>query len=343
MGQLVDGQWVTTQWAETNERPRDNFGDNPGQSGRFHRSSAQFRDWVRADASTSFSPVDGRYHLYVSMACPWAHRAVLVRALMGLESAIGLSIVEPFMDDDGWRFDPKVAGATADNVLGHTYLRDVYRSADPRYTGRVTVPVLWDTHEHTIVNNESREIVRMLDHEFAGLAQRNVDLAPPELRDDVERAIDAMYEPINNGVYKAGFAATQRAYDEAVDELFDALDEHDELLGRQRWLVGDRLTEADLFLFTTLIRFDSVYHTHFKCNRRRIIDYPNLSGFMRELHQVPAIAQTCNLEHIRVHYFTSHPSINPRRIVAVGPELELERPHGRERLGGVGARELLER
>jgi putative glutathione S-transferase len=329
MGRLVDGQW-STAWYQ------------PDAGGRFQRPETQFRNWVRAAGNGPFSPADGRYHLYVSWACPWAHRALIMRALKGLEHAIDISVVEHFMSDQGWRFNPHTAGATVDKVHGHEYLRDVYSTADSHYTGRVTVPILWDLHTSTIVNNESREIVRMFDHEFAGVARREVDLAPPELLAEVERIIDAIYEPINNGVYRAGFATSQGAYEEAVAELFEALEHWDAVLGRQRWLAGQRITEADIFLFTTLIRFDLVYHTHFKCNRKRIVDYPNLSGFVRELYQVPAIAKTCEFEHIRRHYYASHESINPHRIVAVGPllEQELARPHGRERVGGLSAREL---
>jgi glutathionyl-hydroquinone reductase len=271
-----------------------------------------------------------------------------MRALKRLEHAIDISVVDHFMSDQGWRFGPRICsagtgreeipGATADKVGGHEYLRDVYLAAEPRYTGRVTVPIMWDLQTRTIVNNESREIVRMFDHEFGGVARGDVDFAPPELIDEVDRIIDAIYEPINNGVYRAGFATSQEAYDEAVRELFDALEHWDAVLGRQRWLAGDRMTEADIFLFTTLIRFDLVYHTHFKCNRKRIVDYPHLSGFVRELYQVPAIAQTCDFEHIKRHYYASHERINPHRIVAVGPSLEQElaRPHDRERLGGLG-------
>jgi putative glutathione S-transferase len=327
MGRLVDGQW-STQWYQ------------PDAEGRFQRPETQFRRWVRAEGP--FNPADGRYHLYVSWACPWAHRALIMRELKGLAHAIDISIVEYFMSDQGWRFDPRTPGATVDKVHGHEYLRDVYVSADSHYTGRVTVPILWDLHTRTIVNNESREIVRMFDHEFGGVARSDVDLAPPELLGEIERVIDAIYEPINNGVYRAGFATTQRAYEEAVGELFEALDHWDAVLGRQRWLAGERVTEADIFLFATLIRFDIVYHGHFKCNRQRIVDFPNLSGFVRELYQVPAIAKTCNFEHMRGHYYASHESINPHRIIAVGPriELELARPHGRERVGGVGAAQV---
>ncbi len=328
MGRLVDGQW-TTEWYK------------PDARGHFVRPQTSVRRWI---GDSPFAPADDRYHLYVSLACPWAHRTLIVRALKRLEHAIGVSVVDHFMGDQGWRFNPEVPGATADAVLGTRYLREVYTSADPQFTGRVTVPVLWDTQQNTIVNNESREIVRMFDHRFAGIAKRDVDLAPPALRDEVERVIDAIYEPINNGVYKAGFARSQQAYEEAVTELFAALDHWEAVLDRQRFLAGERLTEADIFLFTTLIRFDLVYHTHFKCNRKRIVDYPNLWGFVREIYQLPGIAQTCDFEHIRRHYYASHETINPTRIVAVGPQLELElldMAHGREAKGGIGGRELL--
>ncbi len=326
MGRLVDGQW-STQWYQ------------PDADGRFVRPETSFRRWV---GDGPFAPVDGRYHLYVSWACPWAHRTLIVRALKGLERAIDISVVDYFMDDQGWRFDPEVPGATADKVLATEFLRDVYTSADPRFTGRVTVPVLWDKQRATIVNNESREIVRMFDHRFVGVAERDVDLAPTKLRGEIERVIDAIYEPINNGVYKAGFATSQEAYDEAVTALFEALDRWENVLAEQRWLTGERLTEADIFLFTTLIRFDLVYHTHFKCNRKRIVDYPNLWGFVREIYQVPGVAETCNFEHIRRHYYASHESINPYRVVAVGPELDLGTEHGRELKGGIAARELID-
>jgi glutathionyl-hydroquinone reductase len=328
MGHLIDGQW-STEWYQ------------PDEQGRFVRPKTVFH---RSIGDDPFAPAAGRYHLYVSLACPWAHRTLILRALLGLEQAIGVSVVDHFMGDQGWRFSPEVPGATVDHVLGSEYLREVYLAADPRYTGRVTVPVLWDTQQRTIVNNESREIIRMLDHRLAPfVAEEPVDLAPPELIDEVDRVITAIYEPINNGVYRAGFATTQAAYDEAVHALFAALDHWEAVLGKQRWLAGERLTEADICLFTTLIRFDLVYHTHFKCNRRRIVDYPNLWGFVREIHQLPGVAQTCDFEHIRRHYYASHEGINPHRIVAIGPQLELERPHGRERVGGLAGRELLAR
>jgi putative glutathione S-transferase len=330
MGRLVDGQWITD-------------GTKLDADGRFRRPTTRFRGWVRAGADERWRPAADRYHLYVSWACPWAHRTMIIRALKRLEHAIDVSVVDHFMGDEGWRFDASSEGATVDKVLGHEYLRDVYRTADSHYTGQVTVPVLWDLRENTIVNNESREIVRMLDHEFGEVAKRDVDLAPPDLLAEVERVIDAIYEPINNGVYRAGFASSQHAYDEAVEELFAALDHWDGVLGRQRWLAGDRVTEADIFLFTSLIRFDSVYHTHFKCNRKLIANYEHLSGFVRELYQVPSIAATCNFDHIRRHYYASHERINPSRIVAVGPRLdvELSRPHGRESLGGIAAAQLV--
>ena len=327
MGRLVDGQW-TTEWYQ------------PDAEGRFVRPETSFRGWI---GDGPFAPVDGRYHLYVSWACPWAHRTLIARALHGLDHAISISVVDHYMDDQGWRFDASVAGATADEVLGARFLREVYTAADPSFTGRVTVPVLWDTQTRTIVNNESRELVRMFNDRFAGVATRELDLAPAALRGEIDRVIDAIYEPINNGVYKAGFARSQRAYDEAVGALFEALDHWDRVLDRRRWLTGERLTEADIFLYTTLIRFDLVYHTHFKCNRRRIVDYPNLWGFVREIHQLPGVAATCNFEHIRRHYYASHETINPHRIIAIGPELELDAAHGREAKGGIAGVALLDR
>ncbi|PRP94588.1 glutathione S-transferase family protein [Enhygromyxa salina] len=322
MGLLVDGKWQT-DWYQ------------PDSDGQFVRTEATFRHRVRADHSTPFTPASDRYHLYVSWACPWAHRVILMRALAGLDHAIDLSVVEHFMSDQGWRFNPEIEGATPDKILGAEYLRDVYLAANERFTGRVTVPVLWDKHTHTIVNNESRELLRMLDHEFRGVATRDVDLAPPDLLERVDQVIDAIYGPINNGVYMAGFATTQQAYDKAVHRLFEALDHWEAVLATQRWLAGDRMTEADLCMFTTLIRFDLVYNTHFKCNRKRIIDYPNLWAFVREIYQLPGVAQTCNFEHIRKHYYASHVTINPHGIVPIGPnvEAELQRPHNRDQPG----------
>jgi len=329
MGRLVDGVW-TNEWYQ------------PDAQGRFVRPETRFRHWVRAEGP-DFVAAAGRYHLYVSLACPWAHRTLIMRALLGLERAIDVSVVDHFMGDQGWRFDPSVPGASADKLLGSQYLREVYVAADPHYSGRVTVPILWDREARTIVNNESREIIRMLDHAFVEIAEHPVDLCPPELRERVDAAIDAIYEPINNGVYRAGFASSQAAYDDAVDEVFAALDHWDQVLDRQRWLAGDRPSEADICLFTTLIRFDPVYHGHFKCNRRRIVDYPNLWGLVRELWQAPGVAATCDFDHIRRHYYASHEGINPTRIVAQGPVLDYAAPHGRERLGGVAIADLFAR
>ncbi|ABG04955.1 glutathione S-transferase-like protein [Rubrobacter xylanophilus DSM 9941] len=319
MGMLVDGKWVA----------EDRLSD---ERGRFVRRESRFRRWVTSDGSGGFAPEPGRYHLYISWACPWAHRTAIVRRLKGLEGAISLSSVLPRMGEDGWEFAP--SGEFSDPLYGARYLREIYLKADPRYTGRVTTPVLWDRREATIVNNESREIMRMLDTEFERLATTGASFYPEELREEVDRALDELYEPVNNGVYRAGFAATQEAYDEAVTGLFDALDRYEELLGRRRYLLGGRVTEADWAFFTTLVRFDPVYHYHFKCNLRRISDYPNLWGYLRDLYQRPGVAETVRLDHIKEHYYTSHASINPSRIVPKGPVLDLSAPHGRERLGG---------
>ena len=321
MGQLIDGEWVT----------RAKIAD---AGGHFRRAQTSFRSTITPGSRFEAEP--GRYHLYVALACPWAHRTLMTRALLGLESVIGVSVVEPYMDDQGWRFDAAIEHATADSLFGYEYLREVYLRAAEDFTGRVTVPILWDTKLDTIVNNESREIVRMFNRHFAGLGTPPRDLAPAALEPEIERLIDFIYEPINNGVYRAGFATKQGAYEQAVHELFTALDACEAILAGQRWLAGGQPSEVDLFLFATLIRFDLIYHTHFKCNRKRIVDYPNLWGFVRELYQVPAIASTCNFEHIRRHYYSSHPSINPHRIVAVGPDLDFDAPHDRARLGGVG-------
>lgn len=318
MGILVEGQWRDDSYS------RD-------EDGRFQRDESRFRERVGSDA---FPAEAGRYHLYVSLACPWAHRVLIMRRLKGLEHAIDVSVVHPLMLDDGWTFRDDFPDATGDGLYGLPFLRDLYVRADPRVTCRVTVPVLWDRERETIVNNESRELVRMLDHRFEGVAERDIDLAPAEIRSEVDGMIDANYQPINNGVYRCGFATGQRAYDEAVVELFDALDRVDALLGERRYLCGDRLTEADVCLYTTLIRFDAVYVVHFKCSRKTIREYPNLSGYLRELYQMPAFRETTSFEHIRHHYYPSHPFINPTQIVAAMPELGLDEPHGRERLGG---------
>ncbi len=323
MGRLVDGVW------------KDEWYDTASTGGRFVRKESAFRDRVCADGSTRFAPEPGRYHLYVSLACPWAHRTLLVRALKGLEKAISVSVVHPRMAEHGWSFgNPDgTDGVTGDALLGKDYLHQVYTQADPDYSGRVTVPALWDREHATIVNNESSEILRMLNAEFDALGDPGVDLYPAPLRDAIDETNAFVYPNVNNGVYRCGFATTQEAYEEAFGQLFDALDRLDARLGAQRYLVGDRLTEADWRLFTTLVRFDAVYVGHFKCNRRRIADYPHLSGYLRELYQVPGVRETVSFEHIKRHYYESHGTINPTGVVPVGPELDLDRPHGRETPG----------
>ncbi|HTQ43527.1 MAG TPA: glutathione S-transferase family protein [Polyangiaceae bacterium] len=306
MGLLVDGKW-TKRWYSSDAH------------GRFVREGTLFHGRAVPEA--------GRYHLYASFACPWASRALIMRKLKGLESAITVGIVDPFMGEDGWAF----SDALRDEVNGSAFLRDVYVRAKPDYSGRVTVPVLWDRREGTIVNNESREIIRMFDHDFAVLSPGAPDYAPPDLVQAIDREIDAMYDPVNNGVYRAGFATKQRAYEEAVGELFAALDRYEERLSRQRYLLGARMTEADVCLFTTLVRFDPVYHFHFKCNLRRLRDYPNLWGYVRDVYQHPGVAETVNLDHIKQHYFRSHESVNPTRIVPVGPEIDYSTAHDRAR------------
>ena len=298
MGQLVDGTWKTGDLA-------------PTKDGAFARQATVFRGRI-TDVEA------GRYHLYVSRACPWAHRTLITRALRGLEHALGVTVVDPHMDENGWPFrtdDPDPFGPS-------TYLRDVYLRADAKYTGRVTVPVLWDTQRKTIVNNESREVMRILDVDFAPLSRDAVieTLAPADLLPAIERTLDAIYEPINNGVYRAGFAKTQAAYDDAVRTLFSALAEQDAVLLEQPFLCGDRMTEADIALFTTLLRFDLVYYSHFKCNLRRIRDHAGLWRFARRMYAVPAIRATCALDEIKTHYYWSQDNVNPSRIVPLGPD-----------------------
>lgn len=316
LGMMVDGKW-TTEWNE-----RD-------QSGKFNRTPTKFRDRITADGSSGFLAMPGRYHLYVSLACPWAHRTLIMRSLKGLEDAIGLSIVDAVLSDKGWYFSEN-PGAIPDSVHHAQYLQEIYLKADSKYTGRITVPVLWDKEKNTIVNNESREIIRMFDTEFAEFATRNNDLYPQELQQQINDTIDKIYMPINNGVYRAGFATTQEAYEEAVTELFQNLDYWETVLSEQRYLCGDRLTEADICLFTTLLRFDSVYHGHFKCNLRRILDYPNLWNYLKELYQHPQIKPTCNLDHIKRHYYMSQTQINPNRLVPIGPKIDFDEGHDRE-------------
>lgn len=296
MGYFQDGEWKTGWY------PSDT-------SGRFVRQATTYREQI---ASEEIRP--GRYHLYVSLACPWAHRTLIARELLGLQEYFSVSVVDWFLDDDGWAFRER-EGATEDTIHGCEFLREVYLKADPNYSGRVTVPILWDKESGTIINNESREILRMMTTLFAEHGNGRV-LAPEELRPEIDSVLDAIYEPINNGVYKSGFAKSQKAYDEAVNALFQALDSQEAVLEQRDFLVGEQLTEADICLFTTLIRFDSVYFVHFKCSRQRIADYPNLSAYLRRLYEVPEIKATVDMTHIRRHYFESHRSVNPFGIVA---------------------------
>ncbi|MFC4451500.1 glutathione S-transferase family protein [Halorussus aquaticus] len=328
MNMLVDGEWRTDAYESTDEE------------GEFDRQETAFRDRVEEDPDAEFPAEAGRYHLYVSYACPWAHRTLLVRSLKGLEDAISVSVVDPYRENDGWEFSPEKEGCTEDRVNGFDYLRETYVAADPEFTGRPTVPVLWDTERETIVNNESAEIMRMLDTAFHDIGERDVTLYPEGYHDEVDETIEDIYEPINNGVYRAGFAGTQRAYDRAVTELFDALDRYDDLLEDRRYLCGDALTEADVAMFTTLVRFDAVYHTHFKCNVRQISDYDNLWPYLRDLYQTEGVAETVNLSHIKEHYYRSHADLNPKRIVPKGPDIDFEEPHDRDELPGGPPEEL---
>jgi glutathionyl-hydroquinone reductase len=318
MGKLVDGIWIN-EWYGSDAR------------GHFVRDETRFHNTVMASGESGFSAEAGRYHLYVSLACPWAHRALIGRRLKRLESAISLSIVHPHMGENGWELRP-YPGCLPDTVNGAKFLHEVYTKAKKDYTGRVTVPVLWDKQSGTIVCNDSRMILRMLSREFERFADRSKDLCPPELEAAIDREIDALYGPVNNGVYRAGFATTQEAHEEAVRELFAALDRYEDRLRRQRYLLGTRFTEADICFFTTLLRFDPVYHFHFKCNLRRILDYPALFAYLRDIYQLPGIAELCNFDHIKRHYYTSHPHLNPTGIIPVGPVIDLMSPHQRARL-----------
>lgn len=326
MGMLVDGVW------------RDVWYDTSATGGRFVRTDSQFRSWVTPDGSAGpsgeagFPAEPGRYHLYVSLACPWAHRTLIVRALKGLEAMVPVSVVHWLMREDGWTFADG-PGVIPDPVHGARFLHQVYTAAQADYSGRVTVPVLWDRQRGTIVNNESAEILRMFSTAFDGLGARPGDFYPEDLRAEIDAVNDRVYDGLNNGVYKAGFATAQDAYEEAATAVFETLDWLEARLAQRRWLVGDRLTEADIRLFTTLVRFDEVYHGHFKCNRARIVDYPNLWGFTRELFQLPGVAATVNMDHVKRHYFESHRTINPTGIVPIGPAPDFLAPHGREGVG----------
>ena len=317
MGVLIEGLWKDV--------PRD----TRGTGGEFVRDESVFRDWISADGASGFKAEADRYHLYVSLACPWAHRTVIFRKLKGLEKAISLSIVDPFMDTNGWAFTDR-PGCIPDAVNGASFLYEVYLKARPGYCGRVTVPVLWDKTLKTIVNNESSEIIRMLNREFDAFAEKSLpDMYPRKLRPEIDRWNELIYRTVNNGVYRAGFATAQAKYEKAVGELFATLEALERHLAKSRYLCGERITEADWRLFTTLARFDAVYHYHFKCNIRRLRDYPNLWAYARELHQVPGVAATVDFGHIKEHYYRSQKEVNPSRVVPVGPSVDFNEPHGR--------------
>lgn len=323
MGLLIDGQWHDT-WYDTKK-----------SGGAFKRTEANFRSWITADGSAGptgdagFKAEAGRYHLYVSYACPWAHRALIFRTLKGLEDLISVSAVHPDMLNDGWTFETDSDGATGDRQFGLPFARDIYTRAVPDFTGRVTVPILWDTDRGTIVSNESSEIIRMMNSAFDTITGNTDDYWPTELHDKIENLNTRIYDTLNNGVYKSGFATTQEAYDAAVNPLFDTLDWIEDILSHNRYLTGPRITEADWRLFTTLVRFDCVYHQHFKCNRKRIIDYPNLWAYTRELYQWKGVAETVNFNHIVRHYHYSHETINPNRIIPINPVIDWAAPHNR--------------
>lgn len=325
MGLLVDGKWQD-KWYDTEEN-----------GGRFKREDAGFRNWVTVDGSAGPTGVGGfkaesdRYHLYVSLACPWAHRTLVYRKLKGLENIIPISVVHPFMGEHGWTFT-EGEGVIADPLIHADYAYELYIKAKPNYTGRVTVPILWDKKTNTIVSNESSEIIRMFNSAFDEVGALAGDFSPASLLPEIDDINAFVYTTINNGVYKAGFSTTQEAYEEAVIELFAALDTLEARLADKRYLTGSTITEADWRLFTTLVRFDAVYVGHFKCNLRRIIDYPNLWGYLRDLYQVPGIAETVNMEHIKQHYYTSHANINPTRIIPIGPAIDFTTAHHRDQL-----------
>ncbi|MDC0658812.1 glutathione S-transferase family protein [Leisingera sp. SS27] len=323
MGLLIDGKW------------HDQWYDTKSTGGAFKRSESQFRNWITADGSAGpsgkggFPAESGHYHLYVSLACPWAHRTLIFRQLKGLAEHISVSVVHPDMLGEGWTFETDDHGATGDGLFGSSHMHQIYTRANAEYTGRVTVPVLWDKAQNTIVSNESAEIIRMFNSAFDGITGNSDDYWPEELREPIEAVNARVYSTINNGVYKCGFATSQEAYDEAVEPLFESLDWLEDLLSQHRYLLGERITEADWRLFTTLVRFDPVYHTHFKCNRKRLMDYPNLWAYTRELYQWPGVAETVGMQHIVRHYYYSHDTINPHRIIPANPEINWQEPHGR--------------
>jgi putative glutathione S-transferase len=326
MGLLVNGVW------------QDQWYDTKSTGGRFERTTTSFRNWITPDGTPGATGEGGfkaerdRYHLYVALACPWAHRTLVFRKLKKLEDIVSVSVVHPLMLEEGWTFDQNFPGTTGDTLLGKERLYEIYLEAKSDYSGRVTVPVLWDKKQNTIVNNESAEIIRMFNSAFNELTGNRDDYYPPALRADIDAVNARVYKNINNGVYRAGFATTQEAYEEAFKALFAELDNVETRLSNQRYLAGDRLTEADIRLFTTLVRFDAVYAGHFKCNQQRIADYPNLSNYLRELFQIPGFGSTTDFDHIKTHYYASHRQINPSGIVPAGPILDLEAPHDRTRL-----------
>ncbi|OJF68075.1 glutathione-dependent reductase [Alteromonas sp. V450] len=319
MGLLVDGKW------------QDKWYDTKKSGGKFERQASKFRNDISSDDSSEFKAESGRYHLYVSLACPWAHRTLIFRKLKGLENHIDVSIVHPEMLENGWEFKT-YPGATGDKLYNADFVHQIYTKAQPSVTTRVTVPVLWDTKTNSIVNNESAEIIRIFNTAFNALTGNTDDYYPKALREEIDSVNERVYHDINNGVYKAGFATSQAAYEEAVSSLFNALDWIEARLSKQRYLVGDSITEADWRLFTTLIRFDAVYHGHFKCNKRQIADYPNIFGYMKELYQVDGVRETVNLDHIKRHYYFSHTMINPTQVIPVGPEQDFMSPHGRDHI-----------
>ena len=323
MGQLVDGVWHDV-WYDTGK-----------SGGAFERSTSSFRNWITADGSPGpsgtggFKAESGRYHLYVSYACPWAHRTMIFRQIKELADHISFDVVHPDMLSDGWTFATDDAGATGDRQFGLPFVRDIYLRANPNISGRVTVPILWDKQQNTIVSNESSEIIRMFNSAFNGLTGNDLDFYPPALQADIEPINGRIYDTFNNGVYRCGFSTTQAAYNAAVVPLFETLDWLEDHLASNRYLMGHQLTEADWRLFPTLVRFDSVYHLHFKCNRKRIIDYPNLWAYTRELYQYDGISDTVNMQHTIRHYHYSHDTINPNRIIPINPILDWHLPHGR--------------
>lgn len=326
MGLLVNGKW------------QDKWYDTDSSKGEFQRESAQLRNWVTADGSAGpsgregFKAQKGRYHLYVSLACPWAHRTLIFRTLKGLEEYIDVSVVSPDMLSQGWTFD-QAKGSSGDSLFGYHYMHQLYTRNNPTYSGRVTVPVLWDKQQNCIVSNESAEIIRMFNEAFNHLTGNTLNFYPEHLRKDIDAINELVYHGINNGVYRTGFATTQQAYEQAFDTLFSALEKVERRLAGQRYLVGSELTEADWRLFTTLIRFDAVYFGHFKCNKRTIESYDNLANYLRDLYQVEGVAETLNMAHIKRHYYFSHTMINPTQVVSKGPDLDFSRPHNRRFMG----------